>query len=107
MLEHWGRQWTGACRVSSLSVDLERDLHFSTVSFMGILSVALLPVPLVFLWYGENLRSRSPLATEARNIVFHLRQEQSDDTQTNIVSIPSAKDSPVMITNEKATSQAV
>jgi hypothetical protein len=43
---------------------------------MGFLSLALFPVPLIFVWYGERLRAMSPLANEASSIVFHLRQSK-------------------------------
>jgi hypothetical protein len=43
---------------------------------MGFLSLALFPVPLIFVCYGERLRAISPLANEASSIVFHLRKSK-------------------------------
>jgi hypothetical protein len=39
---------------------------------MRFLSLGLLPILLVYAWYGERLRASSPLANEVRSIVFHL-----------------------------------
>ncbi|KAI0314721.1 MFS general substrate transporter [Amylostereum chailletii] len=55
------------------------------MSLFGFLSLGLIPIPLIFIRYGEQLRVSSKLAREAQEIVDRLQRRETDtDTVTNV-----------------------
>jgi hypothetical protein len=44
------------------------------VSIFGFLSLGLIPIPLIFIRYGKQLRARSRYAKEAQDIIMRMRE---------------------------------
>ncbi|KAI0247926.1 MFS general substrate transporter [Lactifluus subvellereus] len=53
------------------------------LSLFGFLSLGLIPIPLIFIRYGEQLRARSLYAQEADAVIARLRARQDED-KTNL-----------------------
>jgi non-ribosomal peptide synthetase component E (peptide arylation enzyme) len=64
---------------SSLLASLSLNAIFFVVSLFGFLSLGLIPIPLIFIRYGEQLRARSRYAQEANVVIARLRAGQDED----------------------------
>ena len=53
-------------------------MKLSSVSLFGFLSLGLLPVPIIFIRYGAQLRENSKFGKEARAIMQAIRARQQD-----------------------------
>ena len=73
---------------------------FIPVSIFAFLSLGLIPIPLIFIRYGKQLRARSRYAQEAHDVIMRMGEYDYGESTTTISEKPERTDAPPVITLE-------